>query len=540
MKKKLLILTVLLCAALLCSCTVIPASRLEAMFRTDRETNISSGSGSEPQSTAAPGTEPAESVSDTVTISREEYDKYRQFSEMFEIYDFAKNYFYQEPDTDKMTEYAIRGLMSGLDDPYSFYYNPKEYEELWEDDEGNYVGIGVLIQSNMDTQKCTIVRVFKGGPAEAAGVQRGDILYKVGDDLFVNANNLQEAVDIMRGVPDTDVDVTFIRGDEEITYTITRKEVNVNQVESRMIDDSVGYIALYQFAGQCEKEFENDLNKLISQGAKGVIIDLRDNTGGWVDQARYIADLFMDKGELCYLKYRDDEDHTEYLTKDGKVDVKLVILINENTASSSEILTGALRDCAGAVTVGVKSFGKGIIQGVYQVGNKGAGYQMTIAQYYTPNGSAVHKIGITPDFEVSLPEGDNGMYEFADLKRDVQLIKAQAVMNEVLQSDGAVDVSEIAKKLEQSAAATEQPTEQPAEQPTELPTEALNEAAGDAEQKNGEKKQEENTPEKSSEAGSSEKTDKFLTPANIAIIAAAAAALIIIVGALKKAIRKKE
>ncbi|MBR2661309.1 MAG: S41 family peptidase [Clostridia bacterium] len=540
MKKKLLILTVLLCAALLCSCTVIPASRLEAMFRTDRETNISSGSGSEPQSTAAPGTEPAGSVSDTVTISREEYDKYRQFSEMFEIYDFAKNYFYQEPDTDKMTEYAIRGLMNGLDDPYSFYYNPKEYEELWEDDEGNYVGIGVLIQSNMDTQKCTIVRVFKGGPAEAAGVQRGDILYKVGDDLFVNANNLQEAVDIMRGVPDTDVDVTFIRGDEEITYTITRKEVNVNQVESRMIDDSVGYIALYQFAGQCEKEFENDLNKLISQGAKGVIIDLRDNTGGWVDQARYIADLFMDKGELCYLKYRDDEDHTEYLTKDGKVDVKLVILINENTASSSEILTGALRDCAGAVTVGVKSFGKGIIQGVYQVGNKGAGYQMTIAQYYTPNGSAVHKIGITPDFEVSLPEGDNGMYEFADLKRDVQLIKAQAVMNEVLQSDGAVDVSEIAKKLEQSAAATEQPTEQPAEQPTELPTEALNEAAGDAEQKNGEKKQEENTPEKSSEAGSSEKTDKFLTPANIAIIAAAAAALIIIVGALKKAIRKKE
>ena len=540
MKKKLLILTVLLCAALLCSCTVIPASRLEAMFRTDRETNISSGSGSEPQSTAAPGTEPAGSVSDTVTISREEYDKYRQFSEMFEIYDFAKNYFYQEPDTDKMTEYAIRGLMNGLDDPYSFYYNPKEYEELWEDDEGNYVGIGVLIQSNMDTQKCTIVRVFKGGPAEAAGVQRGDILYKVGDDLFVNANNLQEAVDIMRGVPDTDVDVTFIRGDEEITYTITRKEVNVNQVESRMIDDSVGYIALYQFAGQCEKEFENDLNKLISQGAKGVIIDLRDNTGGWVDQARYIADLFMDKGELCYLKYRDDEDHTEYLTKDGKVDVKLVILINENTASSSEILTGALRDCAGAVTVGVKSFGKGIIQGVYQVGNKGAGYQMTIAQYYTPNGSAVHKIGITPDFEVSLPEGDNGMYEFADLKRDVQLIKAQAVMNEVLQSDGAVDVSEIAKKLEQSAAATEQPTEQPAEQPTELPTEALNEAAGDAEQKNGEKKQEENTPEKSSEAGSSEKTDKFLTPANIAIIAAAVAALIIIVGALKKAIRKKE
>ena len=426
MKKKTMILVILLCAMLLSSCTMLPASQLEAMFRTDRETTVTAGSGSGSAGAETAGT-------DTVIISREEYEKYQQFSEMFDIYDAAREGFYQEPDTDKMTEYAIRGLMAGLEDPYSFYYNPKEYEQLWEEDEGNYVGIGVLIQSNMDTQICTIIRVFKGGPAEAAGVQRGDILYRVGEDLLVTANNLQDAVNIMRGVPDTDVDVTFLRGEEEITYTITRKPVNVNQVESKMLDEKIGYIALYQFAGQCEKEFENDLNSLISKGAQGIIIDLRDNSGGWVDQARYIADLFMDKGELCYLKYRDFEDHNAYLTTDGKTDVKIVILINENTASSSEILTGALRDRAGAVTVGVNSFGKGIIQGVYTVGNKGAGYQMTIAQYYTPNGHAVHKIGIAPDYEVSLPEGDNGMYEFADLEHDVQLIKAMEVMKEVLQ-----------------------------------------------------------------------------------------------------------
>ena len=167
------------------------------------------------------------------------------------------------------------------------------------------------------------------------------------------------------------------------------------------------------------------------QGAKGIIIDLRDNLGGWVDQARYIADLFMDEGELCYLVYRDGvERHHDYVTSDGKVNTKIVILINENTASSSEILTGALKDCAGAKTVGVKSFGKGIIQGVYPVGTKGAGYQMTIAQYYTPKGSAVHKIGIEPDFEVPLPEGDNGMYSFADVEHDVQLKKAIEVMKD--------------------------------------------------------------------------------------------------------------
>ena len=410
-------------AVLLGSCTIIPGSKLEAMFRNDQHTSvISSGT---------------QSAGDTVTISREEYEKYQQdaarveqFSEMFSIMDAANRDFYQETDPQKMVEYATRGLMAGLGDSYSFYYTPEEFSQMLEDDEGNYVGIGVLITRNMDTGICTISRVFKGGPAEEAGVLRGDILYRVGEDLYVNSSNLDEAVDIMRGVPGTDVNVTFKRGEEEITYTITRREVHVNQVEGKMIDDSIGYIALYQFAGECEKEFESKMNDLVSQGAKGLIIDLRDNPGGWVEQAQYIADLFMDAGEVCYLKYRNRESHTDYLTKDGKTDVKLVILINENTASSSEILTGALRDSEGAVTVGVKSFGKGIIQGVFPVGKDGAGYQMTIAEYYTPKGTQIHKIGITPDYEVPLPEGDTGMYGFADTEHDVQLNKAVEVMRE--------------------------------------------------------------------------------------------------------------
>ena len=415
----------LLIHMLLSSCTLIPASRLEAMFSTSENMPLKSGETAVSQE--------KNSGTDSVTISRKEYEKYQQFAEMFDIFDAANESFYQETDPGQMVEYAIRGMMAGLDDPYSFYYNAQEFAEMWEDDEGNYVGIGVMIQANMESQICTIIRVFEGGPAEEAGVQRGDILYKVGEDLFVNATNLQEAVDIMRGEPGTDVEVTFIRDGQEITYTITRRQVNVNQVESLLIDESIGYIALYEFAGKCDTEFENALNSLVEKGAKGIIVDLRDNQGGWVDQARYIADLFMDEGELCYLKYRDGEKHgDEYRTKDGKADVKLVILINENSASSSEILTGALKDCAGAVTVGVKSYGKGIIQGVFPVGTNGAGYQMTIAQYFTPNGSAVHKIGITPDYEVPLPEGDNGMYGFADQEHDIQLRKAVEVMKEIL------------------------------------------------------------------------------------------------------------
>ena len=428
MKKHLLMAISLVAVLFLVgSCTLIPSSKLEAMFGANLNSEISSGN---------PVVNNSEEKGDTVTISREEYEKYRKFSELYDIFDAANQSFYVDTDPDKLVESAVRGVMKGLDDPYSFYYNPKEFAEIWEEDQGNYTGIGVLISSNMETQICTISRVFAGSPAEEVGVHRGDILYKVGEDLYVTASNLQDAVDIMRGVPGTDVVVTFLRGGEELTFTITRKEINVNQIESKMLDREIGYIALYEFAGKSEIEFENALNNLISQGAKGVIIDLRDNPGGWVDQARYIADLFMDKGELCYLVYRDGVEHHEaYLTTDGKVDMPIVILINENSASSSEILTGALRDCAGATTVGVKSFGKGIIQGVYPVGTNGAGYQMTIAQYFTPGGSAVHKVGITPDYEVPLPEGDNGMYEFADPEHDIQLKKAMEVMQEKLGQD---------------------------------------------------------------------------------------------------------
>lgn len=374
-------------------------------------------------------------MTDEITvISTAEYEDFMWFSEVMDLFDNIRASYYKETDPVELMEGAARGVLWSLEDPYSYYYNPQEYSDMWAEDQGNYVGIGVMINSDMNTNISTICRVFKGSPAEKAGVQRGDILYKVGEDFYVTAENITNAVKIIKGLPGTDVDVTFLRNGEEITYTITRNEISVNETESTMIDNEIGYIALYSFAGTCEFEFETELNNLVSQGAKGIIIDLRDNTGGWVDQAHYIADLFMDAGELCYLVYGNGyESHGEYPTTDGKADVKLVVLINENSASSSEILTGALRDCADASIVGVKSFGKGIVQMVHGIGTRGAGFQLTTAEYFTPNGTAVHGIGITPDYIVELPEGDNGMYKFADTKKDVQLKKAVEALREKLQ-----------------------------------------------------------------------------------------------------------
>lgn len=414
MKKKWMLTAVLvLTAVLLAGCTISP----DGLSRLNR---------------LAQGQSLTDSDSDTVTISRDLYERYRQFDELLELMDVVDYYYYQEPNVTDMLQGASAGLLAGLQDPYTFYYTPEAWKKMKEDDEGEYAGVGILISSNYKTGVCTISRVFRGSPAEAAGVQRGDILYRIGEDLYVVPETLQDAVDIMRGTPGTSVDVTFLRDGEEITFNLTRANITVNQVESTMLTEEIGLIAVYEFAGKVDTEFEEALNDLISRGAKGLIIDLRDNPGGWVDSAQQVGDLFMDAGDLCYLVYRDGtEDHC-YPTRDGKIEIPLVTLVNENSASASEILTGALRERAGATVVGVNTYGKGIVQAVLPIGSEGAGYQITIAEYRTPEGGAVHKVGLAPDVEIPLEEGDNGGYDFADSQRDPQLKKALEVMEEKL------------------------------------------------------------------------------------------------------------
>ena len=422
MKKRiLLVISLLLTLCILTGCMVMPISSLTDMLPNQR-------SSSENRHAADPDTDDS---SDTVTISREQYERYKKFDTIIEMMDVVNTYYYEDVDEKTMLDGAASGLLDAIGDPYTFYYSPEDFAEMWSDDEGEYAGIGVQISTSYVTGLCTISRVFKGGPAEAAGVQKGDILYRVGEDLYVNSDTVDEAVSIMRGTPGTDVEVTFLRKGEEMTFTITRATVTVNRIDSGMLDESIGYIYLYEFAGNCAAEFKQALDALIEQGAKGLIIDLRDNGGGWVNDAQSIADNFVDQGTLCYLEYKDGS-RDYYYTSDGKVDLPLVILLNENTASSSEILTGCLRDRAHATVVGVNSYGKGIVQAVLYVGTEGAGMQVTEAQYFTPNGHAVHKVGILPDVVAEMPEDAPTMYEFGDLS-DYQLNVAYETMKEKLQ-----------------------------------------------------------------------------------------------------------
>ena len=415
-KKWLLVLSLGLCLCLLSGCVNFPYFTLTSMFSTD--------------GASAAQDDPSGVKSDTVTIPRELYERYRQFDELLDLMDAVDAYYYQEASTEDMLRGASAGLLAGLKDPYTFYYTPEEWQEMQEDDEGEYAGVGILISSNYSTGLCTISRVFKGSPAEAAGVQRGDILYRVEEDLYVVPETLQDAVDIMRGTPGTSVNVTFLRNGEELTFSLERAIINVNRVESTLLTEDVGLIAMYEFAGKGDEEFETALTELTEQGAKGLIIDLRDNPGGWVEAAQHIGDLFMDAGDLCYLVYRDGEEDHCYRTRDGKIEMPIVLLVNENSASASEILTAALRERAGATVVGVTTYGKGIVQIVTPIGQDGAGFQMTVAEYLTPEGNHVHKIGLEPDVEIPLEKGDNGGYDFGDKENDPQLKKALEVLLE--------------------------------------------------------------------------------------------------------------
>ena len=369
---------------------------------------------------------------DTVTISRAEYERLQRYAELDEIWQIVEQYYYQEPDTEAMLDGAEMGLLYGLGDPYTYYYTPDQYAQLWADDEGEYAGIGIQIMGDYTTGLCTISRVFLDSPALDAGLRKGDVLTRV-EDIDVVTTTLQDAVNIMRGEPGTPVNVQVQRGDQLLDFVVQRAVVHVNWVNSCMLDGDVGYISLYEFSGDCSPSFAVHLDNLMNQGAKVLVIDLRDNPGGWVDDAQKVADMFLEEGNVASLVYRDGTTELYTTTTDGEENpIPLVVLVNEYSASASEILAGALQDRGRATIVGTQTFGKGVVQYVLPVGTRGAGMQLTVAQYYTPNGNEVHKVGITPDIEATLPEGDTTMYDIGDLD-DAQLKAAYEIALDMIE-----------------------------------------------------------------------------------------------------------
>ena len=305
---------------------------------------------------------------------------------------------------EEIVDSTIKGFVSGIGDEYSEYMTAAEWEDYQSSALGNYCGVGIYMTTD-ENGNIVVVSTIAGTPAEEVGIKAEDIITAI-NGASTAEMTVTDASNAVKGEEGTDVTITVYRNGEYIDYTMTRSDIKVYHVESEMLDDEIGYISLLTFDEGCSEEFETHMDDLINQGATKIIFDLRYNTGGLVDEALNIVDLFVDNGATTLIEM--DSKGNETVTKsetDKKYNVEMVILINEYTASSSEIVTGALVDNGVAETVGTVTYGKGVIQNVYGLSD-GSVLKLTTAEYYTPNKNKINEVGITPDYEVELDTTD--------------------------------------------------------------------------------------------------------------------------------------
>lgn len=329
-----------------------------------------------------------------------------------------------EVDEEQMIEGAIKGFVEGLGDPYTEYLPKEEMAEFTEETSGQYVGIGVYLTNDKTTNTILVIGIMNGSPALDAGMQAGDIIEKV-NDVTYTGETMDDAIKVLKGEEGTSAKVTVLRDGKEIDLTVTRKKITVEHVSSKMVEDNIAYLQVDSFDSGVAELFKNKITDIKNQGAKGIIIDLRSNGGGIVDEATGIADLFLKKGETILITKSKTENEQLTVSKNDPIieDIPVVVLVNEGTASASEILAGALKDKYPNTTiVGMKTYGKGVIQTLYSLSD-GSGLKITTEEYYTPNHNKINKEGITPDVEVDLTKNSEGKYE-TEFDKDAQVKKA--------------------------------------------------------------------------------------------------------------------
>ena len=344
------------------------------------------------------------------------------------IYNTIDDYYLNEIDNDKIQNGIYKGMVDSLGDPYTVYYNSEEYKQFTSSSSGTYSGIGVAVSQNVTTGAITIVKTFKKGSGEKEGMKPGDVIYKV-EGKKIEGLELSKVVSMIKGKEGTFVKVTVLRDGKEIEFNLERKKLEVDTVNYRMEDRSgkkIGYISVSEFDEVTASQFKSAISELSKEGMEGLVIDLRDNPGGLLDVTCEMLDRMIKKGLLVYTvdKYgkRVDEDATD----SDSFDKPVAILVNGNSASASEVFSGAMKDYKAATLVGTKTFGKGIVQSIVPFGD-GTAMKVTVSKYYTPNGVNIHGTGIEPDVVVELSKDatKNGKYE---RKNDNQLDKALDVV----------------------------------------------------------------------------------------------------------------
>ena len=331
-------------------------------------------------------------------------------------------YYLGEVDEEKLTEGAIKGYIEGLGDPYTEYISKEDMEDYMADVTGNFVGIGIYMVKDTENDKIMVLSPIKGGPAERAGIQPGDLIISV-DGETCTAEDMSVIATKIKGEEGSTVKLEILRGNETLNFELTRENIKVNPVEGEVLEGNIGYIEFSSFDTGTAEEFKTKFEELQSQGINSLIIDLRNNGGGVVDEALEIAGYILDKDSvILYEVDKDGNEQVEKTENDPIINMPVIVLTNENTASSSEILAGALKNHGKATIVGTKTYGKGVIQQLLSLPD-GSGLKITSEEYLTPNKTKINEIGIEPDETVELPETVTNILQ-VERNQDTQLQKA--------------------------------------------------------------------------------------------------------------------
>ncbi len=327
-----------------------------------------------------------------------------------------------EDQINDMNDAALTAMVASIGDPYSYYFDMEDYDDFEENNEEEYVGIGVNVEYNANTKTLTVTSPTSGSPAERAGILPQDIITGV-DTLAMQKDGYDAVIDHIKGGKEGDeVVLHILRGGEPKIISLKREKIVTKTIFSKMLDEAVGYIKITKFQHNSVEDFSAAITQLKTQGVKALIIDLRNNPGGYADSVLKMTDMLLPKGTIAYLE--DNKGNREYFESDAKcVNLPMAVLINEGTASAAELMAGSLQAYDLATIVGKKSFGKAVGQTPIMLTTETAIY-LTTARYYTPKGECIDKIGIVPDIEVELPQSLAAKLSELDVSQDPQLTRA--------------------------------------------------------------------------------------------------------------------
>lgn len=353
--------------------------------------------------------------------TQEEYEAAQRYSRLEEVYQRLMGEYYMELDSETLVQGAIDGMLESVGDPYTFYYTPEDLAKMYEDHNGTYCGVGMLVSSDKQG-RLVVLRVFKNSPAQAAGLLPGDVILSA-DGEAVSAETTEAmnmATARIKGEAGTYVTLSLLRREQTLELKIERNSVSVNRVEYQILDGNVGYLVLYEFFGDAVSGVREALNAFEEAGVRGIIFDVRSNTGGQLDICLDICDMVLPEGLIVYTEDRNGR-RENYYSDAEHCEIPMVVLVNEMSASASEIFAAAIQDYGVAKIVGTKTFGKGIVQTQYEFPSDGAGMQLTTSRYFTPKGRSIHGEGVTPDVVVEMNDAYDASIYAPDMNNDNQL-----------------------------------------------------------------------------------------------------------------------